>query len=174
MKKNIDLSKLTGKANELGVLSRFIRNSLVCYTDKRMFKWFGYDLTNESISNSLNRMYSAEANLIFFSQNSLVNLLIMKAWTLCALDVNCISPKGSNIYGDIKKYLIKGCETTCECHRFDQDALTIVLSMFYGHPVERDDYLPAYALSTNEMDLFNLERRSVYSYIIDQIKCIFN
>jgi hypothetical protein len=53
--------------------------------------------------------------------------------------------------------------------RFDQDALTIVNSFFYGHPVGRI-YLPAYAFNTDERLAYYVKRRNVASYISDQLK----
>ncbi|RMZ99322.1 hypothetical protein BpHYR1_021062 [Brachionus plicatilis] len=76
----------------------------------------------------------------------------MKAWVTCALEEHCIAPEGSSI---------SGC---CGCHRFDQDALTIVNSYFYGHPKESTKYLPAYSFTKEESFFFDVRRYEGMDY----------
>ncbi len=57
-------------------------------------------------------------------------------------------------------------------NRFDQDALTIVNSFFYGHPIGKI-YLPAYALKENERLAYKIKRRNVATYILDQLTNIW-
>lgn len=73
---------------EVGMLARYIKTNLTCYTDERMFKWFGADRF-EFVD-----MFSLEANFLLFNRNFLTSL-IMKSWLTCALDEECIAPKGS-------------------------------------------------------------------------------
>ena len=82
------IANIFGMTREIGMLSRYIRTNLTCYTDERMFNWFGSDRA-EFID-----MYSLEANFLLFNRNFLTSL-IMKSWLTCALDETCISPKGT-------------------------------------------------------------------------------
>ena len=104
-----------------------------------MFSWF------EEETKSFENFFTIEANILLFHQNFLTNL-VMKAWITCALYKECIAPVGSSI---------SGC---CGCHRYDQDAITIVSSYFYGHPLDSKNYLPAYSLTTQESYFFDVKR----------------
>ena len=57
--------------------------------------------------------------------------------------------------------LLGGC---CGCHRYDQDAITIVNSFFFGHPIEKGKYLPAYAFTKEESFFFKVRRREGKNY----------
>lgn len=150
------------KVDDVGIQARYIELTLPCFTDNRMFQWF-----NEH-SRNFKQVYSLEANFIIFSKSFLTSL-IMKSWVSCALDQSCIAPSGSHIYGTFKlKSIIQGCTTTCECHRFDQDALAIVNTYFYGFPREFNRK-PAFAFNPNDEIFYNLVRRDISKYIKDQI-----
>ncbi len=43
-------------------------------------------------------------------------------------------------------------------HRYDQDALTIISSFFFGHPTQKKDFLPAYSFTTHESYFFDIRR----------------
>ena len=101
------------------------------------------------------------SNLILFS--------ILKV--TCALDESCIAPKLSHIYGSTLNWIF-GCGI-CGCHRFDQDALSIANSFFFGMPKNSDEYLPAYALTKEESTSFEVRRRTVKRYVADQFKILF-
>lgn len=151
---------------EIGMLSRYLKINLTCYTDERMFKWF------ESRSADFVDMYTLEANFLLFYR-TFITSLIMKSWLTCALDESCIAPKGSHIYGQtFKNFFGLKCDS-CGCHRFDQDAFTIVNTFFYGHPIDYDNYLPPYAFTEREKFFFQINRRNIPKYIRDQIKNIF-
>ena len=60
------------------------------------------------------------------------------------------------------------------CHRFDQDALTLVNTFFYGHPIDYDMYQPPYAFRSGEKFFFEINRRNIKKYIQDQINNLFN
>ena len=81
------IANIFGMTREIGMLSRYIRTNLTCYTDERMFNWFGSDRSE------FKDMYSLEANFLLFNRNFLTSL-IMKSWLTCALDETCIAPKG--------------------------------------------------------------------------------
>ena len=86
-----------------------------------MFDWF-------EESHQIYRAYrTVEANFMILNNNFLTSL-IMKTWVTCALERDCISPFGSNLY----------CNPNClqlphnGCHRYDQDALSIAIGYFIG------------------------------------------
>lgn len=155
-----EIDHIVKTVKDVGMLSRYIQLHVKCFTDERMFHWF-----NES-PDSFDNIYTLEANLLVFHRTFLTSL-IMKAWVSCALDRDCIAPPGSHIYGGPKNW-INGCsQTSCGCHRFDQDALSIVNTYFYGFP---EDYniKPAFSLTLNENYFYHLTRRTIPQYIRDQ------
>jgi hypothetical protein len=148
---------------EIGVVSRYLPGfNLPCYTDSRTFSWFKE--TDESLAG----VYSAEANFIIIHRNFLSTLL-MKAWVTCAMNEECVAPKGAHIYGGLTNYLY-GCKA-CGCHRFDQDALSISLSYFFAFP-ESKQRSPAFALTKQESFFYTVTRRNVLEYIKDQIRSL--
>ena len=160
--KTDEIGSILDASRDVGILTRYLPLFLPCYTDSRMFEWFGESpQTYENIQ-------TLEANFIIINKNFLTSL-IMKTWVTCALDESCIAPKGSHIYGGLKNW-IYGCHA-CGCHRFDQDALSLVTTFFYGFPLDRKSF-PAFALTENEMELFDVRRRNVGSYISVQLKNI--
>lgn len=68
---------------ETGLLSRYLKINLTCYTDERMFNWFGSNRF-EFID-----MFTLEANFLLFHRTFLTSL-VMKSWLTCALDESCI------------------------------------------------------------------------------------
>jgi hypothetical protein len=130
--------------NELGLMSQYIQLKLNCYTNPKLFKWFGdTDKTYEDF-------YTMEAGLLFL-RDSFLTRIILKTWVTCALDVNCISPAGSRV---------GGC---CGCHRYDQSALTTVASFFFAHP-KTYEHLPAYSFTKEESYFFEIRRYEGRSY----------
>lgn len=112
-------------AKSVGMFSQTLTYfNLTDYTNPKMFEWF--DHTHKDFEN----MATIEANILIFNR-CFITSLIMKTWVTCALDVNCIDPVGSRLMG---------CPG---CHRYDQDALTIAISYFYGFPKQETVYLPA-------------------------------
>lgn len=140
-----DLSPIVNSLKKTSMLTQFIGLDLVCYTNPRMFEWFG------ETKASYEQFYTIEANILLFHKNFLT-LLIMKAWVTCAFDSDCIAPPGSSV---------AGC---CGCHRYDQDAITIVDSFFYGHPKDRANKLPAYSFTKKESYFFEVRRYEGMNY----------
>ena len=94
-------------------MSQILRGfKLSCYTNPKMFKWFGEN------SRSYDSIDTLEANVVFFHKNFISDLLL-KAWIICALDKRCIAPRGSSLYN-----LLTSC-SSCGCHRYDQGMLKI-------------------------------------------------
>ena len=141
---NSSIRPLIETASITGLLTQFIGLKLSCYTNPKMFNWFHEDQTDFDDLNTI------EANILLFHKNFL-NTLIMKAWVTCALDATCIAPEGSRI---------SGC---CGCHRYDQDAITIISSYFYAHP-SIEASLPAYAFTKEETYFFKVERYKTKNY----------
>jgi hypothetical protein len=158
--KSSQIEHIIERVKDVGMLSRYIELTLPCFTDTRMFDWFG-----ESAS-AYRRVHSLEANFLIFSR-TFVTSLLMKAWVSCSLDRNCIAPPGAHIYGNGLS-VIRGCARSCECHRFDQDALTIVNSYFYGYPLQYR-HKPAFSFTERDEYFYDLIRRNVLVYIKEQI-----
>ncbi|CAF1020303.1 unnamed protein product, partial [Brachionus calyciflorus] len=145
--KSNQIGNLIERTNSYGISTRYLDLKLSCFTDSRMFEWFG------ETSKQYSDIQTLEANLIVLKKNFLTSL-IMKAWVTCAFDENCIAPKGSSIYGGLKNWF-KGCHA-CGCHRFDQDAFTIVNTFFYNFTSQKR---PVIALTDEEMLFFDVKRR---------------
>ena len=141
---NNQLQPLMSTLSEVGLLTQYIELKLTCYTNPKQFVWFG-----ESADAYAN-FFTIEANILFFHMNFLATLMT-KAWVTCALDPSCIAPEGSST---------GGC---CGCHRYDQDALTIVGSFFYAHPVDVKK-LPAYSFTKAESFFFQVRRYEGMDY----------
>ena len=127
------------------MLTHVIPLKLNCFTNPLMYKWF--DETNETYK----EFWTIEANILLF-ERSFLSMLLMKAWVTCALDKSCIDPPGSKLW------------PCCGCHRYDQDAITIVNSFFYTVPKQLDTMLPAFDLSLSERSFYLVKRYQKKSY----------
>ena len=141
--KSSEIDDLIRKANFYGVAIAYLDLKLPCYTDSRMFEWFGEQAEQYTNINTF------EANFIVLKKNFLTSFIV-SIWASCALDENCIAPKGSHIYGGLKNWII-GCHV-CGCHRFDQDALTIIYTFFF-------EFLPKFTLTHKEMTFYDVKRK---------------
>ncbi len=88
-----------------------------------------------------------EANMVVVRRDSLVSSLAMKAWISCALECGCVAPLGTAVDGGLLNWIGSTCGKSCDCHRFDQSALTIITSFFYGFPRDHQAS-PACAVNT--------------------------
>ncbi len=149
---NNKLLPLMRPLRDVGLLTQYIGLELNCYTNPKQFEWFG------ETADSFVDFFTIEANILLFHRN-FVTTLMMKAWVTCALDVNCIAPPGSEV---------SGC---CGCHRYDQDALTVVSSFFYGHPKDINKS-PAYAFTPAESYLFTIHRYEGVEYFQPYFKSL--
>ena len=145
--RNGKLDPILETASITGLLSQFIGLKLLCYTNPKMFEWF------HERSSTFDNLDTIEANFLIMKKN-FINSLIMKAWVTCALNEACIAPEGSKI------------APCCGCHRFDQDALTIISTYFYGHP-SQPHRLPAYSFTKNESYFFDVRRHEGMPYFED-------
>ncbi len=119
---------------------------LPCYTNPQMFRWF------EENPQTYNHVYTLEANIIMLHR-SFVTSLIMKAWVTCALDKSCIAPIYSRLWP---------CDP-CGCHRYDQDALTIISTIFYGY----SGNYPVFTFSEQEQsNFFEIKREETINYFV--------
>jgi hypothetical protein len=136
--KTSNIESIIKKAIDISFISRYLSDlEVVCYTNVKMFKWFN---ENPIVFNGIR---SLEANVIIINK-SIVSLLLIKAWITCALDVDCIAPKGSSLYN------------CCGCHRYDQSALTIISTYFYGYPMNNNNYTPS--CSFKQQNILDIDR----------------
>jgi hypothetical protein len=154
--KSNEIQPVKNVLNELGILTQFIGFDLVCYTNPRMFDWFGLDVDEYADS------FTIDANIIMFKR-TLETELIMKAWVTCALDGNCIAPPGSRL------------GRCCGCHRYDQDAITIITSFFFVH--QRSGMYTPIAFTEEEKFFYSLQRKTTMHYFEDTSigqRCVFS
>ena len=141
---NGNIGNQIAKLKKTSMLTQMISLKLNCYTNPLMYKWFGE--TNETYK----EFRTIEANILLF-ERSFLSMLLMKAWVTCALDKSCISPPGSKLL------------PCCGCHRYDQDAITVVNSFFYTFP-KQYIMLPAFVLSHSEKSFYLIKRYEKKSY----------
>ncbi|CAF0887758.1 unnamed protein product [Brachionus calyciflorus] len=144
-----EISSIIDSVRQVGMLTQYIELKLNCYTNPKMFEWF------EDTPSTYDDFFTIEANILLFHRNFLTSL-IMKAWVTCALEESCISPIGSRI------------DSCCGCHRYDQDALTIINSYFYGHPKDSRMHLPPYSFTREESFFFKIRRYEGMDYFKNQ------
>ena len=161
--KNINqLNSWMKLSKDTGFLAHHLGGNFTCFTDNRMSKWFGSD------NKEFNSLEGLQANFFIFHRN-LVLELMMKSWVTCALDESCIAPKGSHIYGSIKNWGLTGPDChQCGCHRFDQAAITIISSFFFGHPVNYQQYRSSYSSILRDSNVYTCDRRDIAKYVWDQ------
>ncbi len=106
-----------------------------CSTNPDMFKYF-----NISEFDTIGSLMQMEATTNIYHRN-FVNSLIMKAWVQCALDVDCMA----------NGCLLCKCCSPTGCHRFDQSALTMIISYFFQYPKSKL-FLPPHIVN-NEPDI---------------------
>ena len=166
MKSNA-LEPIASAADELGIMTRYHPTYITCFSDPRSFVWFGEEAA------SFEGVRTLEANLLVLNRNHVITTLVMKAWVMCALDAQCIAPEGSYRYGGPKNWLYGCSETSCGCHRYDQHALSVIGSYFFGIPVDFEPAKPACVLTNAETSTFyDVERRATHNLWIDQIKYV--
>ena len=107
-----------------------------------------YNYLPTSVEN-MKKTEQREANSILLYRTREVYNNIIKWWTLCALQVKCISPV-SNIRCHITSW-----ETYAYCHRFDQSALNILLANYFG-------FNDTVYVLPSEKEILTLDRAQTY------------
>lgn len=102
--------------------------SLIGYTDKAMFEFF----KEERCLFIEGSILSSEAVVLYRTEVTWVEL--MKPWLKCALNAECISPKGAVFSGCFE---IRHPRTT-GCHRYDMSAASIILNRGVQYTIERE------------------------------------
>ncbi len=104
------------------------KQSLNCYTNKKMFEWFDIEEAADVNANLI------DTRVMLFQRDFLTSLMI-KIWVTCALDIECIAPSDSS-KSDHSGWIMwlfydtMGCSHTCNCHKFDESAISIINSIF--------------------------------------------
>ncbi len=99
-----NISSVLCTIKDIGSMARqLIGFKLPCFTDSKMFKWF------KESTNDYEKIDSIEASLTYF-ENNFITEMIMKAWVTCALDENCMAPKGSRLRNLNTSCLSCGCK----------------------------------------------------------------
>lgn len=146
-------NSLIEASKDVGLISRYLPFYQNCFTDHAMYNWF-----NET-SQTFDWIRSLEANFLIFTKTFLSSL-IMKAWVSCAVEEECIAPKGSKSNcGQIENWY----ECSSEgfgCHRYDQSALTVITSFFYRIPLY-SILNPAFGMTYFENYFHDLIRGSI-------------
>ncbi|KAL7668378.1 hypothetical protein ACOME3_009080 [Neoechinorhynchus agilis] len=101
----------------MGIAARELPGHYVnCFTDTGTFDWFG----DEALA--FNTSYVAEAGFLMASDITLTRIILL-AWITCALDPQCISPNTYNVNCMQERFGYS--------HRYDQSALSIILTYFF-------------------------------------------
>jgi hypothetical protein len=130
-----------------------------CYTDKRLYDWFG---DNSTLQNMQYDIKTLEANAFLF-RKSFVTELIMKAWVTCALDTKCMALEGAVLW------------PCCGCHRYDQAALSVISTFFYGYPKDKITK-PACAFTDKEQNsiLDIVRKKNFFLDLVSNINYFFS
>jgi hypothetical protein len=143
--KSSNIKKIIDKTVNISMIARYIPFPMECYTNPLIYKWFGDDFSlNSSTLDQLKQCYTIESGAMMFWK-SLLTELIMKAFVTCSLDVNCIAPQGSRL------------DNCCGCHRYDQSAISIITTFFYGYPIDKINHRPAMTLNAAQQDQYLME-----------------
>jgi hypothetical protein len=118
-----------------------------------MFKYFKI-----SQPETIGSIMQMEATINIYHRNFL-NSLIMKAWVQCALDVRCMA----------NGCLHCRCCSKTGCHRFDQSALTMIVSYFFQYP-KSPEFSAAHTITRNITNSFReyyeIRRRGLMDVIM--------
>ncbi|KAK6166874.1 hypothetical protein SNE40_023485 [Patella caerulea] len=113
------LTSSFNKVKELGILHHYARTyRITTNTYAKTFEYFNVEPC------LLHGLFETGAGFNLVVKNNLYAYAIMRAWLTCCLQRYCVEPKGSK------------CQDACNsskgyhnCHRFDQSALGIAISM---------------------------------------------
>ncbi len=129
------LEPLLSIVKSTGIIGHMIKVGHSCSTNSKMFDWFKINETE------IGMLYQLQAGINVYHRNFL-NTLIMKAWITCAFDKSCIAPDGRQD---------KHSCNDCDCHRYDQSALTTVTTYFFemSNSTQKQYVRAAHAVYTN-------------------------
>ena len=115
----IPLHQLTYPNNGAVLFSK-VGHSNLAVTNPGMYKYIGTNLTAQKTTNT----FQAGFALYYRTRHTIENIL--KWYVVCALEPECIAPKGSQLY-----CRFRGLSLYANCHRYDQSLINIIMSNFY-------------------------------------------
>lgn len=130
--------------------------SLIAYTDKGMFDYF-----NENRCAFLEcSLVTSEAIAVYRTEVAWTEL--MRPWLLCALNVNCISPKYAKYSGCFE---IRHPRTT-GCHRYDMSALSVILNRGVQYTIDSEKMMSFRLTYSDPVDVtYFPEQPWTYTYL---------
>ncbi len=121
--KTAEIFTLNNQAERVGIVGWSISYPTSTLSHHNMFRYFN---TSED-KYYFHRMVEADALILYHTET--VHHKLMLKWVKCALDPECIAPKGSQPRGcnftHKPKYLYAGC------HRYDTSALNVILGQVF-------------------------------------------
>lgn len=120
--------------------------SMTAHTDVRTFQFLGEDICK---FRPFNEVWATTA-MFHFDE---VTKTIVKAWASCALNEDCIAPRGS----DRKLQCSEHSTADGQCHRFDQSVLSILIRRVFHEG-------NVYPINNRFRDLFFVTRREFVDY----------
>lgn len=123
---NLDITLQYSKNNSMLFFSNPSYYNPAYHTHVETMKYLGEDACK------FRELGETEAGFNIFRFDLLTNIIVNQ-WAACALNENCIAPKGSEkmLHCDIRK------KQYGRCHRFDQSVLSIILRRLFH---DRNDY----------------------------------
>lgn len=145
------LQSLEAFTNQSCAALLFSRSSNTNYefTHAGMYK---YIPTNELAQKTIYQ-YQAGVQLMYRTHHTIEH--IYKWIVLCALDPDCVAPRGS------KKWCTFKLDVQTECHRYDQSLINLLLSNVFNFTVEKYVY---------QRKILKIKRKN-YGNISDVIYC---
>lgn len=104
----------------------FTGHSLLATTHPGMYDYLptGEDKTK------LEDTFMYGANVIAILNSKDIKLNVLRWWVLCALEADCMAPKGSKVPCNDPIFHSDPIHVYADCHRFDQSALNLLLAHF--------------------------------------------
>lgn len=131
--------------------------SITAYTNPLMFEYLDEPRCTFYESGLI------EVNAMVFYRTNLTWNGIMKPWLKCALNKDCISPKGSRYAGCFHGRAPK----TTGCHRYDQSALSIVINRLLQFSLESDKFnVPRITSVVDGEELYFPEQPWTYTKLV--------
>ena len=103
-------------------------HSNMAVTDPRLYAYIPTRLKRQR------NMPCLAATAILWYRTKDAYMSLFHWWLMCALDEDCIAPKGSTLSCDFRKHS-KG--RYAGCHRYDQSVLNLLTSNLWGYNVTR-------------------------------------
>ena len=121
-------------------------------TNPRMYQYLPTNVSRQK------QVQSRAAGAVYLLMTEKVYWGVLYWWVMCALDEDCIAPKGGQLQCHKKDPQFS--TVYAKCHRFDMSALNILASNLYGYNTD--------AYTDQDQHLVSIARRKTHFYDIQE------